>query len=55
MYLPAYRAGTIKVAELRRIYPPEIVLPAIYGCFGLVDIVTVDEVLQSASRVVATR
>ncbi len=46
MYLPAYRAGTIKVAELRRKYRPEVVLPAIYGCFGLVDIVTVDDVLK---------
>jgi hypothetical protein len=47
MYLPAYRAGTINVAELRRQYKPEVVLPAIYGCFGLVDIVTVDDVLQA--------
>jgi len=45
MYLPAYRAGTEKVAELRRRYAAEKVLPAIYGCEGLVDIVTVDEVL----------
>jgi hypothetical protein len=47
MYLPAYRAGTIKVAELRRQYKPEVVLPAIYGCFGLVDIVTVDDALKA--------
>ena len=46
MYLPAYRCGTDKVAELRRIYPAERVLPAIYGCNGLVDIETVDEVLK---------
>jgi len=46
MYLPAYRAGTDKVAELRRKFPSERVLPAIYGCFGLVDINTVDEVLK---------
>jgi hypothetical protein len=45
MYLPAYRAGTEKVAELRRRHPAERVLPAIYGCRGLVDIVTVDQVL----------
>jgi len=45
MYLPAYRAGTVKVAELRRRYPAEKVLPAIYGCNGLVDIETVDGVL----------
>lgn len=47
MYLPAYRAGTEKVAELRRTYPPHQVLPAIYGCKGLVDIVTLDQVLDS--------
>src|SRR3974390_1617358 len=40
MYLPAYRAGTLKVAELRRKYAPDKVLPAIYGCNGLVDIET---------------
>ncbi len=47
MYLPAYRAGTDKVAELRRTYPAERVLPAIYGCDGLVDIQTVDKVLKA--------
>jgi hypothetical protein len=47
MYLPAYRAGTDKVAALRRTFPPERVLPAIYGCFGMVDINTVDEVLRA--------
>ena len=47
MYLPAYRAGTEKVALLRRTFPPERVLPAIYGCFGMVDINTVDEVLRA--------
>jgi hypothetical protein len=47
MYLPAYRAGTEKVAELRRTYPPNRVLPAIYGCNGLVDILTVEDVLKS--------
>ncbi|MGC1463391.1 MAG: hypothetical protein WA802_14400 [Terracidiphilus sp.] len=46
MYLPAYRSGTEKVAELRRTYPAERVLPAIYGCNGLVDIETVDEALK---------
>jgi hypothetical protein len=46
MYLPAYRSGTERVAELRRKYPPERVLPAIYGCLGLVDIVTVEQVLS---------
>ncbi len=47
MYLPCYRAGTEKVAELRRHYPPEKLLPAVYGAFGLVDIVTLDEVLAA--------
>jgi hypothetical protein len=46
MYLPAYRSGTEKVAELRRKYAAEQVLPAIYGCRGIVDCCTVDEVLK---------
>ncbi|MFP5204652.1 MAG: hypothetical protein ACLGSH_04785, partial [Acidobacteriota bacterium] len=46
MYLPAYRAGTDKVAQLRRNYPAQRVLPALYGCGGLVDVVTIDRVLQ---------
>jgi len=50
MYLPAYRAGTEKVATLRRTFPPERVLPAIYGCFGMVDINTVDEVLRAKAQ-----
>ncbi|HET7291856.1 MAG TPA: hypothetical protein VFM88_05480 [Vicinamibacteria bacterium] len=41
MYLPAYRAGTERVAELRRRYAPAEVLPALYGCRGLVDVVTI--------------
>ena len=45
MYLPAYRAGTKKVAELRRRYPAEKVLPVIYGCNGLVDIATVEQAI----------
>jgi hypothetical protein len=48
MYLPAYRAGTEAVAELRRKYPPEKVLPALYGCSGLVDVVTVRQALAAA-------
>jgi hypothetical protein len=47
MYLPAYRSGTEKVAALRRMYPAERVLPALYGCNGMVDILTVDQALQS--------
>ena len=46
MYLPAYRAGTERVAQLRRIHPPNRIVPAIYGCSGLVDIVTIDEMLK---------
>jgi hypothetical protein len=47
MYLPAYRAGTEVVAQLRRRYPADRVLPALYGCRGLVDVVTVETVLAS--------
>ncbi|HYG66106.1 MAG TPA: hypothetical protein VD838_00555, partial [Anaeromyxobacteraceae bacterium] len=43
MYLPAYRAGTDKVAALRRAFPPERVLPALFGAKGIVDVVTIDE------------
>jgi hypothetical protein len=46
MYLPAYRRGTDKVAELRRKHPAAEILPALYGCKGLVDIVTIDRVLS---------
>ena len=45
MYLPAYRAGTEKVARLRHEYPAEKIIPALYGCCGLVDILTIDDVL----------
>ena len=45
MYLPAYLAGTEKVAALRRAHPPERILPALYGVNGLVDVVTIDRVL----------
>jgi hypothetical protein len=45
MYLPAYRAGTEKVAQLRRDYPSAQIIPALYGCSGLVDIRTIDDVL----------
>lgn len=47
MYLPAYRAGTEKIAQLRRDYPANRVLPAIYGSNGLVDITTIQRVLQA--------
>jgi hypothetical protein len=45
MYLPAYRAGTEKVAELRRRHPASKVIPALYNVNGLVDLVTIDRVL----------
>ena len=45
MYLPCYRAGTERVADLRRRHAPEAVLPALYGCRGLVDVVTVGQAL----------
>ncbi|MFN0167834.1 MAG: hypothetical protein ACKV22_15510 [Bryobacteraceae bacterium] len=45
MYLPAYRAGTERVAELRRRYDPARLLPVLYGCRGLVDITTIEKAL----------
>jgi hypothetical protein len=45
MYLPAYRAGTEEVARLRRRYGAEAVLPVLYGCRGLVDVVTARQAL----------
>jgi hypothetical protein len=45
MYLPSYRAGTDEVAEWRRRNAPEMILPALYGCRGLVDVVTINEVI----------
>jgi predicted RecB family endonuclease len=43
MYLPAYRAGTEKVAALRQAYPASKVLPALFGCRGVVDLTTIEE------------
>lgn len=48
MYLPAYRSGTERVADLRRSFAAKIALPALYGCNGLVDIETVRRILNSA-------
>ena len=45
MYLPAYRAGTDRVADLRRRYPAERLLPVLYGCAGLVDVTTMEGAL----------
>ena len=47
MYLPAYRAGTEKVAELRRTHPAAKVLPALYGALGVVDLTTVEEAIPA--------
>jgi hypothetical protein len=49
MYLPAYRAGTEHVARLRRRYPADRFLPAVFGCSGLVDVSTIEPVLQGQS------
>ena len=49
MYLPAYRAGTEAVSELRRRHPSAKILPALYGCAGLVDVVTVRQAVETAS------
>ena len=48
MYLPAYRSGTERVAEWRRVHPPEKILPALFGSHGLVDIETIEDVLRTA-------
>ncbi len=45
MYLPSYRAGTDAVAEWRRRNDPAVILPALYGCKGLVDVVTIEGVV----------
>jgi len=46
MYLPSYRSGTERVAAWRRQYKPEQILPAIYGCHGLVDIEGVPNIIS---------
>jgi hypothetical protein len=48
MYLPAYRAGTERVAELRRSFPARKVLPGLYGCRGLVDVESVRDAITAA-------
>jgi hypothetical protein len=50
MYLPAYRAGTEHVANLRKIYPAARILPALYGAAGVADVVTVESLAASVSR-----
>lgn len=50
MYLPAYRSGTERVAKLRRNFPAGKVLPALYGCSGMVDIETVQDAIASSAK-----
>lgn len=45
MCLPAYQAGTDLVARLRARYPPEHLLPVLYGAHGLVDATTIEAAL----------
>ena len=49
MYLPAYRAGTEKVAELRRRFSAQELLPVLYGCSGLVDVAMIESVVNQES------
>jgi hypothetical protein len=49
MYLPAYRSGTERVAELWRHHKAEKILPALYGCNGLVDIESVESAIEKTS------
>ncbi len=49
MYLPAYRAGTEMVAQLRREHADAAVLPVLYGCRGVVDQTTVTDLVGRAS------
>jgi hypothetical protein len=48
MYLPAYRSGTERVAELRRKHPAGEILPVLFGCSGLVDCETVELACQQS-------
>lgn len=49
MCMACYRTGTEKVAELRRRHPPERLIPALYGAYGLVDLVTIDQALAEGA------
>lgn len=46
MYLPAYRYGTMAVGRLREKHSPEAILPALFGCNGLVDMSTVERAIE---------
>ena len=54
MYLPAYRVGTERVAELRRRYTARELLPVLYGCAGLADITTVEGMLGGHRSPIST-
>jgi len=45
MYLPAYRFGTMAVARMREQRDAARILPALFGCNGLVDITTVEQAI----------
>jgi hypothetical protein len=45
MNMAMYQAGTELVEQLRRRYPPEQLLPALYGCRGVVDCTTIRQAL----------
>lgn len=48
MYLPAYRAGTERVAAWRKQHAAKDLIPTLYGCHGLVDITTVEMALKGS-------
>lgn len=50
MYLPSYHVGTRVVGELLRSHGPELLLPAIYGCRGVLDIVTLQTLLKPSRQ-----
>ena len=41
--------GVTGVAELRRRFSAQAFLPVLYGCSGLVDVTTIERVLESES------
>jgi hypothetical protein len=43
----SHGVGTDKVAAIRREYQAQKAMPALYGCNGLVDIHTIDQVLRA--------
>ncbi|MCI0606828.1 hypothetical protein L0156_27915 [bacterium] len=46
MCLPAYRAGTELIAQARRKFDPEKILPLIYSCNGLMDLSILREIVK---------